>query len=198
MPTEAAFWFLGSYFPPTFIFHPSHNSPPSGSNRGMGFKTTRLRNGTRVVRATNTTPEWKLQAAAVRALRALPEFGKRFTLAADMAAGKRGRQNAAIAKATGLVAGEADVRLYMEGGRLGLIEFKAAKGRLSPEQKDRGALLARLGFTHQAVVKAATEPDAALQAVSVVSGWLAGNDNWKCPIGADGCEKNCGNYGCGN
>lgn len=143
-------------------------------------------------------PEWKLQAAAVRALRALPEFGRRFTLAADMAAGRRGWQTATIAKATGLVAGEHDLRVYLEGGRLGLIEFKAAKGRLSPEQKDRGALLARLGFTYQAVIKAATEADAALQAVSVVRGWLVGNDNWKCPIGADGCKKNCGNYGCGN
>lgn len=145
----------------------------------MGFKTTKLRNGTRVVRRTDTVPEWKIQASAVRALRAMPEFGRRFTFAADMAAGKRGRQNAAIAKATGMVAGEADLRVYLEGGRLGLIEFKAANGRLSPEQKDRGALLARLGFGYQTVVKATTEADSAIQAVSVVRGWLAGNDNQK-------------------
>lgn len=143
----------------------------------MGTKTRTLKNGTRVVRATNATPEWKLQAAAVRALRALPEFGKRFTLAADMAAGRRGWQTATIAKATGLVRGEADLRIYLEGGRLGLIEFKAVKGRLSPEQKDRGVLLARLGFVYQAVIKATSEADSAAQAVSVVRGWLAGNDN---------------------
>jgi hypothetical protein len=94
-----------------------------------------------------------------------------------MAAGRRGWQTATIAKATGLVKGEADLRVYLEGGRLGLIEFKAANGRLSPEQKDRGALLARLGFGMQAVVKATTEADAALQAVACVRGWLAGNDN---------------------
>lgn len=145
----------------------------------MGFKTTKLTNGTRLVRRTDTVPEWKLQAAAVRALRAMPEFGRRFTLAADMAAGRRGRQSAAIAKATGLVAGEHDLRVYLEGGRLGLIEYKAAKGRLSPEQKDRGALLHRLGFAMQAVVKAASEADSAIQTVAVVRGWLAGNDNQK-------------------
>jgi len=143
----------------------------------MGWKTTRLRNGTKVTRATSETPEWKLQAAAVRAMRAMPEFGKRFTLAGDMAAGRRGWQTATIAKATGLVKGEADLRLYLEGGRLGLIEYKAAKGRLSPEQKDRSALLARLGFTMQAVVKATSEADAAAQSLAVVRGWLVGNDN---------------------
>lgn len=140
-------------------------------------KTTKLANGTRVTRVTTEPLEWQLQAAAVRQLRSLPEFGRRFTLAGDMAAARRSRQGAAIAKATGLVRGEADLRLYMEGGRLGLIEMKAAKGRLSPEQRDRSALLTRLGFTHQAVVKAATEADAAAQVVSVVRGWLAANDN---------------------
>lgn len=164
----------------------------------MGTKTMKLPNGTRVVRRTDTVPEWKLQAAAVRSLRAMPEFGRRFTLAADMAAGRRGRKNAAIAKATGLVAGEHDLRVYLEGGRLGLIEFKAAKGRLSPEQRDRGALLARLGFGYQTVVKATTEADSAIQAVSVVRGWLSANDNWRCPIGQQGCTSNCGAYGCGN
>jgi len=143
----------------------------------MGTRTTTLRNGTKVTRLVATVPEWRLQAAAVRALRAMPEFGKRFTLAADMAAGRRSRQNASIMKATGLVRGEADLRLYMEGGRLGLIEFKAAKGRLSPEQKDRGALLARLGFVYQTVIKATTEADSAAQSVAVVRGWLVGNDD---------------------
>lgn len=143
----------------------------------MGTKTTTLKNGTRVTRVTDTVPEYKIQAAGVRALRTMPEFGRRFTLAADMAAGRRSRQNAAIAKATGLVAGEADLRLYLEGGRLGLIEYKTAKGRLSPEQRDRGSLLARLGFTMQAVVKATSEADSAVQTVSLVRGWLAANDN---------------------
>lgn len=108
----------------------------------------------------------------------MPEFGKRFTLAADMAAGRRSVQTAAIAKATGLTPGEHDLRLYMEGGRLGLIEYKTAGGRLSPEQRDRGALLFRLGFQLQAVIKATSEADAASQSVACVRGWLAANDNW--------------------
>jgi hypothetical protein len=143
----------------------------------MGTKTTQLRNGTRVVRLTKSVPEWRLQASQVRALRALPEFGRRFTLAGDQNAGRRGKQTAAIAKATGLTPGEHDLRVYLEGGRLGLIENKAEKGRLSPEQKDRHALLARLGFSHQSVIKAATEADSAALAVSTVLGWLAANDN---------------------
>lgn len=145
----------------------------------MGIKTTKLKNGTQVVRRTDSTPEWRLQAAQVRALRALPEFNKRFTLAGDQNAGRRGIQTAAIAKATGLTSGEHDLRVYLEGGRLGLIENKAEKGRLSPEQRDRHALLARLGFSYQVVIKAATEADSATQAVSTVLGWLAANDNGK-------------------
>lgn len=145
----------------------------------MRTKTTTLKNGTRVTKASTDVPEWKIQAAAVRALRAMPAFGRRFTLAGDMASGRRGWQTATIAKATGLVKGEADLRLYMEGGRLGLIEYKAAKGRLSPEQKDRGALLARLGFGYQAIVKATSEADSAEKTLAIVKGWLAANDNQK-------------------
>lgn len=145
----------------------------------MRTKTTTLKNGTRVTKASTDVPEWKIQAAAVRALRAMPAFGRRFTLAGDMASGRRGWQTATIAKATGLVKGEADLRLYMEGGRLGLIEYKAAKGRLSPEQKDRAALLARLGFGYQAIVKATSEADSAEKTLAIVKGWLAANDNQK-------------------
>jgi hypothetical protein len=170
---------------------------------GMGIQTIKLQNGTRVVRTSKAVPEWRLQAAQVCALRALPEFNKRFTLAGDQNAGRRGKQTAAIAKATGLTPGEHDLRVYLEGGRLGLIENKAEKGRLSPEQRDRHALLDRLGFHRQAVIKAATEAASAAEAVSTVMGWLgetpvAANDNWQCPIGAYGCTKNCGAYGCGN
>lgn len=142
-------------------------------------KTTKLKNGTRVTRATTSPKEWVLQAAAVRALRALPEFGRRFTLAGDMAAARRTRQGAAIAQATGLTPGEHDLRLYLEGGVLGLIEMKAGKGRLQPVQRDRHALLHRLGFKRQAVVKATTEADSVEQVLAVVRGWLAANDNQK-------------------
>jgi hypothetical protein len=146
----------------------------------MRTKTTRLANGTKVTRAVaanDNVPEWKLQASSVRALRATHEFGRRFILAGDMAAGKRGWQTATIAKATGLVQGEPDLRIYMEGGRLGLIEYKAGNGRLSPAQRDRHAELTRLGFGCLATIKSTSEADSAAQTLAVVRGWLAANDN---------------------
>lgn len=141
---------------------------------------------TRVVRprrASGDTLEWRLQAAGVRALRAMPGYGDRlapgvrFTLAGDFNAARRSPQEAVKAKATGLTAGEHDVRVYLEGGRLGLIEVKNRNGRLSPAQKERHPLLAGLGFGLQAVVKVSTEDEAAAEFVRVVSGWLAANEN---------------------
>lgn len=145
----------------------------------MNFRTRTLKNGTKVTRSVAGALEWQLQAESCRQLRALPEFNKRFTFAGDMAAAKRTRQGATIAMATGLTPGEHDLRFYLEGGILGLIEMKAGKGSLKPVQRDRHALLYRLGFTRQAVVKATTEADAAAQVVAIVKGWLAGNDNQK-------------------
>lgn len=141
----------------------------------LARSTRILANGTRVTKTKLVVApelEWKLQAAAVRALRALPEFGETFTLAGDMAAGRRSRQGSVIAKATGLVPGDPDLRLYLEGGRLCMIEYKADKGRESTEQVDRIALLDTLGFT-VVVVKAATEAEAAAKTVALVCGWLA-------------------------
>lgn len=135
------------------------------------------------IRVTTTTLvkapvlEWRLQAAQVRALREMPEYGVRFTLAGDFNSARRSPQESIKAKATGLTPGEHDLRLYLEGGRLGLIENKGEKGRLSPEQKERHGLLRTLGFTLQAVVKASTEEEAATAGVQLVRTWLAANDN---------------------
>ena len=136
--------------------------------------TSTLANGTQVTRTTikpRAVQEWEIQAEAVRRLRALPEFNRTFTLAGDMAAAKRSRQGAIIAKATGLTPGDPDLRLYLAGGRLCMIEFKAGKGRESTEQVDRIALLDTLGFT-VVVVKAATADEGAARAVELVRGWL--------------------------
>lgn len=130
---------------------------------------------TKVVKAPEL--EWKLQAAAVKALRNLPEFDATFTLAGDFNAARRSPQESTKAKATGLTPGEHDLRIYMLQGRLGLIEFKGAKGRLSPEQAARHGLLRTLGFTMQAVVKASTEEEAATATLALVRTWLAANDN---------------------
>lgn len=136
----------------------------------------RLRSGIRVRKPTNKVPEWRVQAAMIRALRAMPEFDKRFTLAGDMAAASRSPQMSVKMKATGLVAGEPDVRIYVEGGRLCLIEVKTDDGRESPEQIDRIALLDNLGFTVE-VIQTSDPEQAAQRAVSLVRGWLAANDN---------------------
>lgn len=129
------------------------------------------------VTVTNALPlEWELQAAQVRALRAMPEYGKQFLFAGDQNAAKRGQTATAQAKAAGMTAGEPDLRIYLEGGRLGLIENKVGRAALEPSQVTRHPALAALGHP-VTVVRAVTEDDAAAQAVALVRKWLAGNDN---------------------
>lgn len=135
--------------------------------------------GTKVTAA--PVAEWELQAEAVRRLRAMPEFAddaaavtsQSFTLAADFNAGKR---DATKAKATGVTAGETDLRAYGAAGRLLLVEYKNAEGRLSAEQKERHALLRALGYRVE-VIKATTPDECAVRSVELVRGWVAGNDN---------------------
>lgn len=151
----------------------------------IATKTKTLNNGIKVVtRKVVDAPdlEWVLQAAAVRALRAMPEFGAewapradgswpQFTLAGDFNAGRRSMRESVKAKATGLTPGEADVRVYIAGSRLCMIEYKAAKGRLSADQVTRHALLRGLGFEIE-VVRASSEEEAAAATVALVRRWL--------------------------
>lgn len=120
--------------------------------------------------------EWLLQAAQVRALRAMPEYGTQFLLAGGMEAGRRGRQEATRSLATGLTAGHPDLTIFLPGGTIGMIENKNAEGRLSPAQRARHAALAKIGH-RVVVIKAATEAEAAERAVAQVRAWLAENDN---------------------
>lgn len=155
----------------------------------LARRTTTAADGTRVTKTKLVTApelEWKLQAAAVKAARAIPGFGNSaapgvtFTLAGDFNAGRRGMQESVKAKATGLVKGEADLRLYFSDGRLKMIEYKAARGRLSPEQVVRHELFRHLGF-EVVVIKAETEAEAAERTVEQIRAWLAesvaANDN---------------------
>jgi hypothetical protein len=147
-------------------------------------QTTRM-NGKRVRLVTTTSPtgtkvtvteampkEWELQAAQVRALRAMKEYGKLFLLAGDQNSAKRGPRAQVEAIAAGMTPGEADLRIYLIGGQLRMIENKVGKGKLSPAQVARHAALARLGF-EIVVVWATTMVDAAAQAVALVRGWLS-------------------------
>jgi len=76
------------------------------------------------------------------------------------------------AKAAGLAPGEPDVRIWLEGGRVGLIENKVGKAALEPSQVIRHPLLAALGHPVE-VVRAVTCEEAADKAEALVRGWLA-------------------------
>lgn len=153
-------------------------------------RTSVTTTGTRVV-TTHTAEapdlEWRLQAAAVRRLRARPDYTAdadkpgAFALAGDMNAGRRGRQEAVKAKATGLEAGEPDLRVYGANGRLLMIELKAENGKPSEAQINRHALLIGLGFM-VVTIHATTEDEAADLVEATVEEWLAmacgaANDN---------------------
>lgn len=143
----------------------------------IGGKRMRLttRNG-KVTARPATELEWRLQAAAVRALRNMPEFGRQFLLAGDQAAGKRGPKAQMQALATGLTPGDPDLRIYLTAGRVAFIEYKTSTGRLSPAQRQRHADMVRLGHTVE-VVAAATEDECAAATVALVRGWSASNSN---------------------
>lgn len=115
--------------------------------------------------------EWELQAAQVRRLRAMSEYGKRFLLAGDQNASKRGPRAQQEAIAAGLTPGEADLRIYLDGGRLRQIENKVAHAPLTESQRDRHPKLAALGH-HVEVVRADSETEAADKAEALVRGWL--------------------------
>lgn len=144
--------------------------------------TTRLANGTSVVRTklVEAGPlEWQIQAEAVRRCRQLPGYGDKagpgvtFTLAGDFNSARRSPQQATIAKATGIAAGEPDIRFYGKGGQLLLIEMKGPKTPVSPEQKIRHPLLASLGHPVE-VVRGKTIEQGAADVVALVEEWLAG------------------------
>lgn len=96
------------------------------------------------------TLEDDLQASQVSRLKGMADYGKRFLLAGDMNAGKRGPVAASLAKRTGMEAGEPDLRIYVLGdddeSRLLLIENKNGGNYLTTEQKDRHAALELIGF----------------------------------------------------
>lgn len=144
-------------------------------------RTTTTPTGTKVVRlVTATAPdlEWRLQAEAVRRLRARPDYTAgpdtpgTFTLAGDFNAARRSPKEATKAKATGLTPGEPDLRVYAAGGRLLLIEIKAENGKPSEDQIARHALLIWLGY--MVVTVHATSPEECADLVeATVEEWLA-------------------------
>ncbi len=95
--------------------------------------------------------EWKLQEAQVNWMKRHPLYVKGFAFAASMEAGKRGAVAQREAIATGMMAGEPDLRIYIGGAsggppRVFFVENKGKDGRLHKEQSDRHEELRALGF----------------------------------------------------
>lgn len=165
----------------------------TGSKLTTRKQTTTRINGKRVVVTTTAAgvttvkpalpEEWELQSAQMRRLHDMPEYGKRFLTAGDMNSGKRGFKASLQAKAAGLAPGEPDVRVYLDNGRLGLIENKVGRAALEPSQETRHPLLAALGH-HVVVVRAVTCEEAADKAEALVRSWLSANENKRCDIAA--------------
>lgn len=123
------------------------------------------------------TLEADLQAAQVTRLKKRDDLITGFLFAASMEAGKRGPKAQAEAKATGMIAGEPDLRLYVsgrDGPKLVFIENKNGGNGLSKEQKQRHADLRYLGFRVY-VIKTDDEVLAADLAESVLDFELYGS-----------------------
>lgn len=155
------------------------SAPPKTTTQTIRIGGQRVRLTTRNGKVTAKPVgevEWKLQAAAVRRLKAMPEFGKQFLLAGDQAAAKRGPKAQMQAIATGLTPGDPDLRLYLPGGRVKFIEYKTTSGSLSPAQRTRHADMQRLGHEVE-VVAAFSEDECADKTEALVRQWLAANSN---------------------
>ena len=87
-----------------------------------------------------------LQVAAARFLAGVERNLGGMSFAGDQNTAKRGMTAAPLAKLMGLRPGEADLRIYLAGGKLVSVELKTDTGRKSPKQVERHALLGELGF----------------------------------------------------
>ncbi|MCF0075452.1 hypothetical protein LZD49_33545 [Dyadobacter sp. CY261] len=74
------------------------------------------------------------------------------------------------AKSLGMGNGFTDLKFYLSGGRMCLIELKRKKGVLTGSQKERHPKLAMLGFTVH-VVKATTPSDGLSQVLTILRGY---------------------------
>jgi hypothetical protein len=111
-------------------------------------------------RIVDNIPEWRYQAAVIARLHKMEDEGLPIACAGDMNRAKRNRRQQMEAKVTGLTAGEPDIRVYLPFGLLLSFELKTPKGSRSKDQRERHALLAKLGFI-VLTLKAATPEELA-------------------------------------
>lgn len=128
--------------------------------------------GPKADRVVDRIPEWKLQTAAVAELdKLLATFGDDppFTYAASLEGviGTLNPYQAQLAVASGVKAGEPDLRFYFRPGRLVFVEMKGEKGRLTKSQEIRIPLLRGLGFVVH-IVKATSCEEAGAQVLAIV------------------------------
>lgn len=102
-------------------------------------------------------PEWRLQAEICASLEARIANGDPFLFAGSLEGVKLNPRVAQMAKATGMKAGEPDIRLYFANGRTVFVELKCADGKLGPDQKERIPILRGLGFTVHVVFAGSCE-----------------------------------------
>ncbi|MGY6251502.1 VRR-NUC domain-containing protein [Bosea thiooxidans] len=88
-----------------------------------------------------------MQAAAVKWLRRYQQAGWPIRVEGDMNSARRTLKEAGQAKAMGLNPGTPDLRVYMPGARLLMVEYKrGTKGKRSQEQIDTHDQLTEWGF----------------------------------------------------
>lgn len=98
--------------------------------------------------------------------------GVTFTFAADFNASRRSPQESVKAKATGIKAGEEDLRISAVGGRILLLELKGPKTAISAVQVDRHKLHRHLGFRVE-VLRFKTIEQGVEDGIRIVKEWLA-------------------------
>lgn len=127
-------------------------------------------------RVSNRIPEWRLQAEVIADLHKRIEGGQQFEFAASLEGVRLNPHQAQIAKATGMQAGEVDLRLYFAGARIVMCELKGDKGYLSADQKERLPKLHALGFVIH-LCKAKT-PEAMVELIgAIVDAELSGTSD---------------------
>ena len=87
--------------------------------------------------------------------------------AADQNAARRSKAEGARRKLAGMASGEPDLRIYMDGARLVLIELKTRDGKLTKSQQERIPLLKGLGFAVH-IVHAKSPQDGVNQVMRII------------------------------
>lgn len=121
-------------------------------------------------KVSNRIPEWRLQAEIAAYLDKIEQ-----PYAASLEGVKLNPYQAQIAKATGMKAGEPDIRLYFSSGRTVFVELKGEGGSLNAQQKERIPMLRGLGFVVH-VVFAKTCAEAVDAVATIVAAERAGLD----------------------